>query len=359
MATLYPSNHPLPRESQKKLLDLLAEHLSASEQLTYAFVGGLIFIDGFVLPRESVVYQRFSQFCQGQARIGSLTFLRGVTASEIEALVQFLSQSPPADAVSWAAQKGLEHIKIGSLKKTGKEERELLARGAYRGTVQILREIETALRDRESLDVEHVGQLRFLTDTILQQIIQDPPLALRLASIRSYDEYTLYHSINVCVLSIGLGIFLGLPESLLRELAVAALFHDVGKVAIPLSILHKSGPLDDSEWRAVRQYPIKGADILSRISDANRIPMIVAFEHQMRYDGRGYPSVAEGLRQHPFSRIVCIADAYDSMTTRRPFRAGISTEKALAYLRDQKGKAFDPDLVDIFELMRSSFAEKA
>lgn len=358
MATLYPPNHPLPREAQRKLLDLLMEHLAAAEHLTYAFVGGLIFVDGIVLPRESLVYQRFSQFCQEQARIGSLTFFPGIAAGEVEALVQFLNQSQQGDAAAWAVQKGLDHIKIGPITRTGKEERELLARGAYRGTIQILRDIETAIQSREALDVEDVGQLRFLTDTILQQIIQDPPLALRLASIRSYDEYTLHHSVNVCVLALGLGVFLGLPESLLRELAVAAIFHDLGKVAIPLGVVHKAGPLDDLEWRTLRRHPVKGADILSRISQGYRLPMIVAFEHHMQYDALGYPSLAQGWRQHPFSRIVSITDVYDAMASRQPHQLGIPTGKVLAYLREQKGKIFDPDLTDAFELMLASFAEK-
>lgn len=354
---LYPPRHPQILEAQKKLLDALAEHLTASDHLTYAFLGGMIFVEGFVLPRESLVYQRFAQFCQEQAHISSLTFLRGVTAWEVEALVQFLHQPGEEDAASWATKKGLVHVKIGHLVRTGKEERELLARGAYRGTVQILREIEMAIREREALDVERIWELRFLTNAILQQIIEDPNLALRLASIKSYDEHTLHHSMNVCILSIGLGVCLNLPESLLRELAVAAILHDVGKVAIPLHILQKPGPLDDAEWRAMHKHPVTGADILSRLSRTNRLPMIVAFEHHTGFDGGGYPSIGKTWQPHPFSRIVSIADVYDSMTTRLPYKQGIPTEQALAYLREEKGKRFDPDLVDVFEVILSA-AEK-
>ena len=358
MATLYPPNHPQTLQVQRKLLESLTEHLTVSDHLTYAFLGGMIFVEGFVLPRESLVYQRFAQFCQEEARISSLTFLLGVTAWEIEALLQFLNQPGEEDAPSWAAKKGLVHVKIGHLIRTGKEERELLARGAYRGTVQLLREIESALKARESLDVERVWELRFLTNAILQQIVEDPSLTLRLASIKSYDEHTLYHSVNVCVLSIGLGVLLGLPESLLRELAVAAILHDLGKVTIPLDILQKPGPLDEAEWRTMHQHPAKGADILSRLSRTNRMPMIVAFEHHLRYDGGGYPPVGEGWQPHPFSRIVCLADVYDSMTTRLPYKQGVPTEKVLAYLREEKGKHFDPELVDVFELMLSSSGEE-
>ncbi len=352
---LYPPRHPQILETQGKLLDALAEHLTASDHLTYAFLGGMIFVEGSVLPRESLVYQRFAQFCQEQAHISSLTFLRGIAAWEIEALVQFLHQ-PEEDAASWTTKRGLVHVKLGHLVRTGKEERELLARGAYRGAVQILREIEMAIREREALDVERIWELRFLTNAILQQIIEDPSLALRLASIKSYDEHTLHHSVNVCVLSIGLGVSLNLPESLLRELAVAAILHDVGKIALPLDILQKPEPLDESEWRVMHQHPVKGADILSRLSRTNRLPMIVAAEHHMRYDGggNGYPPTGEAWQPHPFSQIVSIADVYDSMTTRLPYKQGVPTEQALAYLREEKGKRFDPDLIDTFELILSA-----
>jgi HD-GYP domain-containing protein (c-di-GMP phosphodiesterase class II) len=197
--------------------------------------------------------------------------------------------------------------------------------------------------------MEQLSTLGVLTSAMLQQILANPSLALRLASIKSYDEYTLYHSVNVCVIAIGLGVAIGLPENVLRELAISAVLHDLGKIAVPIEILRKPGLLEEQEWRIMRRHPVRGADLLSRMPGSNRLPMIVSFEHQMRYDGKGYPFVREDWEQHPFSRIVCLADIFDAMTTRRAYKKAIPTEKVLAYLRDEAGKACDPRLVSVLE----------
>src|SRR5262249_60821828 len=183
----------------------------------------------------------------------------------------------------------------------GGQTSEVTARRAYFGAVEMLRTVEAGILRREPVTVEQLSSLRVLTSAILDQILADPSLILRLANIKSYDEYTLYHSVNVCVLSIGIGATLGLSESDLRELAVAAILHDLGKITIPVEILQKSRPLEESEWAVMRRYPIRGADMLSRLPGFNRIPMIVAFEHQIREDRLGYPSVPAAWHVHPFS----------------------------------------------------------
>src|SRR3989441_8941862 len=85
-----------------------------------------------------------------------------------------------------------------------------------------------------------------------------------------------------------------------------SMVHDVGKIAIPHEILRKPGPLDEEEWQVMRRHPVLGADLLSRLPGSNRLPMIVAFEHHIRFDMRGYPSVPAGWTQHPISRLACV-----------------------------------------------------
>jgi HD-GYP domain-containing protein (c-di-GMP phosphodiesterase class II) len=234
---------------------------------------------------------------------------------------------------------------------------EAVARRAYSGSVETLRDMEATIRSRAPLTMEQFGTLRIFTSAMLEQILQTPGLALRLASIKSYDEYTLHHSVNVAVIAIGLGVAIGLGEPILRELAMAGVLHDLGKIAVPLEILRKPGLLEEDEWRVMRRHPVLGADLLSRMPGSNRLPMIVAFEHHMRFDMKGYPFIREGWIQHPVSRLACMADVFDAMTSRRAYKKAIPTDNVRAYVRDEAGRTFDPRLVAVLDQMLRSIRD--
>ena len=143
-----------------------------------------------------------------------------------------------------------------------------------------------------------------MVGSILNRVVENRSAILGLATIKSYDEYTSFHSVNVLILSLALGSMLPLDRQCMMILGTGALLHDIGKVTIPQSIIAKQGPLSSSEWDLMRDHPVIGADILVNQPGLNPLSVVIAFEHHMRYDLKGYPEVSEMGGLSLFSRIV-------------------------------------------------------
>jgi len=167
------------------------------------------------------------------------------------------------------------------------------------------------------------------------------------ATVDAKDHYTYGHSRKVSDYSVAIAEALDLPQDRIATIRAASLLHDIGKVGIPDSILSKEGPLTDEEWEPVKIHPKLGVEILRHIIDlVNCLPAIL--HHHEHYDGKGYPSGLKGDSIPLEGRILAIADAYDAMTSPRPYREQLSAQAALEELRRCAGTQFDPELVEIF-----------
>jgi HD-GYP domain-containing protein (c-di-GMP phosphodiesterase class II) len=350
-SALYAATHPQTLKAKETLQGALTAYLAANGMLTYRFLGDVLLANDRILARESLLYRRLLDVCQKERQIGSITFTAGVEPRELDALVEALTKGVGESLSAWTEQNALTHVSVEPPIQSEQQSIEVMGRRAYHGSVDTLREIESTIRSRAPVAVEQIGTLRVFTSALLEQVLQIPELVLRLASIKSYDEYTLYHSVNVAVISMGLGLVLDLPGPLLHEVAMAGMLHDLGKIAIPLEIVQKPGPLDAEEWQTMQRHPLLGAEILSRLSVANRLPMVVAFEHHMRFDRQGYPLLRDDWTQHPVSRLACVADVFDAMTSRRAYKSAIPSRNVCAYVRDQAGQIFDPRLSRILDHM--------
>ena len=181
-------------------------------------------------------------------------------------------------------------------------------------------------------------------------------IALILSSLRRHDEYTYDHSINVGLLSICLGRFIGWRGRDLHEFGTAALIHDVGKLYTPLEILNKPGRLTPQEWVVMKRHPRDGYDILLEGGVGSEIAPYIALEHHTAPDGTGYPPLSYPPEQmHQGSRIVKLADVYDAFTTIRPYRSQTRPKEVLKMLAKQRGTHFDGDLVDAFIEMMGEY----
>ncbi len=164
------------------------------------------------------------------------------------------------------------------------------------------------------------------------------------AQVDATDPRQAGHSHRVSVLATMLGSSLGMDQRELRELRVASLLHDVGKILVPTEILRKDGPLSVVEAAAVRRHGIYGGSILRRIP-ALAFAAPAARWHHERWDGLGYPDGLAGNAIPLFARIVAVADALDAMTSVRPYREAIGMQEAFMELEEQAGAQFDPLVV--------------
>jgi hypothetical protein len=173
------------------------------------------------------------------------------------------------------------------------------------------------------------------------------------SAIDAKDPYTHGHSLRVAYYSAIIAEQLPLPPEQREEVYLAAVLHDVGKIAIPESILLKPGSLTDSEWDTMKRHPLHSAQILGEIKQFVTLSQIVRHEHE-RYDGSGYP---DGLKAEAIplaSRIIAVADAYDAMTTSRSYRQGMNPEQAFHLLAKAAGTQFDPH---VFAQFKAAFEQ--
>jgi HD-GYP domain-containing protein (c-di-GMP phosphodiesterase class II) len=142
-------------------------------------------------------------------------------------------------------------------------------------------------------------------------------------------------------------------ESRLSLLGVGLLLHDIGKLAVPLEIIHKEGPLTAQEWRAMRAHPELGYQMLKESNGISALSRVVVRSHHERWDGSGYPDGKRGDQIHQFARIGAVADVFDALTSDRTYRPAMPIWQAYQFVLEHIASQFDPEVVDVF---RSSVA---
>ncbi|GAB4294695.1 MAG: hypothetical protein Kow0090_09470 [Myxococcota bacterium] len=172
-----------------------------------------------------------------------------------------------------------------------------------------------------------------------------------LAAIRNHDEYTYTHVVNVSVLSIAFGRRLGLSKLDLGDLGMAALFHDFGKVEVPLAVLNKPSKFTEDEWQTMQDHSAYGVEMLEDAASYNFSGfrrVLAAVQHHQNYNMTGYPPFRIRRRPHIFARLIAIADAYDAMTTNRVYQRALTPDEAMRNLLRMAGTRYDPVLVRAF-----------
>ncbi|MBI3989031.1 MAG: HD-GYP domain-containing protein, partial [candidate division NC10 bacterium] len=336
--------------------EVLKELLQGKEQATIGLVEGALLLEGVPVKGSAELFGSFIDRLKAR-EVEGLTFLHGVTSGEIQLFVETLSTD--ASLIKEAGgmkevltQKGVRHIAVvypGEIKEAEEEVEEEIekkqARILYQRALGVVKNIMQEARMGKVPSNEHFPPM---VKTMVDGVFDHKYALIALTMIKSYDEYLFTHSINVGILSLAVGQFLGLSKEALFELGLGAFLHDLGKVNWPDDILMKPRDLSDEEWRYVKRHPVDGVKIMEKMGNTNPNALAVIKEHHIRYDRTGYPSLEPEKEPSFLSALVSIADAYDAMTTVRPYQNAMEPTKTIERMRSLSGKAFDPELLENF-----------
>jgi HD superfamily phosphohydrolase YqeK len=347
-AALYPETHRRVQEPLARLhRSLRNEAKRLGGALGAGFFGDRIVIDQFPFLASNLGIGRLAAMMASRG-IEKVAFGEAVTLAEMGRFVRFVAGVGETDAAGpW------ERISFGRIHGDGPAvppapgpgEEPAVPR-VLAGATDVLKEVLRSIAVKGPLgDVE---EGRDIVAAVMKGLREEEFLIDRLVRLQASDDYTVAHSLNVCVLVVAQATRMDLPEAVLREIGLAALLHDIGKELIPAEILNKPGKLDPGEFAKISLHPVLGATHLRKVSLGSDLPVVVCYEHHIRHDRSGYPAPRYLEGPHPVSMMVQIADVYDALRTYRPYRTSLDRETALGILHDGRGSEFEPVLLDRF-----------
>ncbi|MBI1822620.1 MAG: HD-GYP domain-containing protein [Nitrospirae bacterium] len=364
------SSFDSPVSNLMSVLELCFAH---DDSMTIARERDTLFLNEEKLKMDIETFSSFSNFMDAlaQRKIGKINFLKTVTGQDLRNFivlfnsVDIKSDPEPFQTFQSSLEKfPLESIKIeeyiekkgidlsSNVHKGSKE----FAKKTYMNTVSAVNQVMESAKLNQAVSMKRTKRL---VQSMVDLILQEESVLLGLTNLRCYDEYTYHHSVNVCILSLGMGQRLGYDKIELSNLGMASLFHDIGKANVPVDLLNKPTDFDDEEWKIIRRHPILGVRNILKMKGLNELAiktMYGSFEHHLNYDNSGYPKLAEKRKLSLFGRIISTADCYDAMTSSRVYnRIPIPPDRALQLMLKKSGTAFDPVLIKVFVNCIGSF----
>ena len=201
-------------------------------------------------------------------------------------------------------------------------------------------EMVKALSESAGIAIENARLFKDLQETYLATV------RVLVSTIEAKDPYTHGHTERVAQYSVGIAKEMDFTQDEIQTIQLGAFLHDIGKLHTSDSILHKPGALTDEEWRMVKAHPVRGAQMLQGVKFLEKATDLVRHHHE-RVDGKGYPDGLRGDEITIGAKIVNVADAFDAMTTERPYRQGLTMEQAVAQLEDKAGTQFAKEIVEV------------
>lgn len=355
---IYDSMNETILNVAKRLLNELDILLSDTGEVTIKIIEGSFYIEGIRVKASVSDIESFTCLAEEikKKSIGVFDFRSPIQVEDLINLAYAITGGFEASEIQSKLESSLtKGITVGGpviLQKgdiIDLKNSQAIAKRAYLKAVASMKEMDDTIKAGKRLKLKKIKRaLQLLVDYILT----DEVYLIGFAMARNYENAYYYHPVNVSILSVALGKRIGLNRVQLRTLAVAAFFHDIGKVEIPLSILNKKTDFTPEDHELLKRHPIDGIKVLLKSLGLNEISilsMLVSFEHHMKLDLSGYPATFDKRKSNIFSRIVSIADDYDSLISGRVNeRKRLEIENALKLIFQGSGTLYDPLLMKAF-----------
>jgi len=194
-----------------------------------------------------------------------------------------------------------------------------------------------------------VADVRSTVQKMINDLLSSADILGNLTEIQGYDDYTFHHSINTTIIGLVLAIASGYSEQKLIEFGMGILMHDIGKILIPESILNKKTKLTEEEFEEIKRHTVNGFEILRKNNDFGLLSAHVAFQHQEKWDGSGYPRGLKGSEIHEYGRMSAVADVYEALTSKLVYRKAIEPNEAYEFIVSQSNTHFCPRTLEVFK----------
>ena len=364
-AKIYEPNNLIFVNQLKALFSLIQDILKTEGEVSFMLRENTLYFLGTKVRFGFSTYNlfRFISHEFHKKEISLLSFDQGLSEEELTRFVVLFvkkegkTENPFDDFQKEMIQSGIQNVAIEKIhpSETAKSSEKYAARVFLMG-IKHLKDIFEILKREETVSI---NTTRRLIQSIFNHVVDNEPFMHGLTNIKNYDEYTLNHSVNVCLLTLALGRRLGLEKCELVDLGLSAFLHDFGKTEIPKEVLLKPAKLDEREREIVERHPHIGAEKLVRLKRFSHLPVgaiNVAMEHHVKEDLTGYPQYQKKKNVNLYSKIVKICDFFDALTTKRPYRSKVFTrDEVLKMMLEESGVEFDPILMKVFVYLMGAF----
>jgi len=352
-AKIYTTKHLKFSEFVDKAYSSLLEILKDRPELIIGIIQGELAFEHDIFFDMSQKLRPLIDYLQ-EREIERISFLQSLQRDELVKFLTYLTtprEKAKQDAEEYFHSEGIKNIAVGKIKAPAPELKNKVKKirsyiRQYENSLEKVRDHLDVIIDQKDLD--HL-ELRFDIFNFLENLAGIYREFLDLTTFRRKDLITFVHLLNTTILSLFISSKLGYSKNDVIDIGIASLFHDIGKLFISRKIIMKEGKLDEKEFEIIEHHTVLGTELLFKYIDTLGIlPVIVSFEHHLRYDLRGYPKVSFPQKLHPVSLIVSVCDVYDALSLRRSYKRNFPPLKIYEIMAGEKGKLFDPDLLDKF-----------